>query len=310
MNGKIFLLLPLLMLASCSVNPPEKRMDANRAETLSEVISDEDSGFVMVVAHRGCWKSTAENSISSIRKCIELGVDIVELDVRRSRDDQLVLMHDETVNRTTNGRGAVSNLSSGEISNLFLRRQQGGTETAFLDEKVPTLREAYAAAKGKILINIDAKGDVVADAIKLAEEMDVSDQIIIKAELDANDPLLRDYRDLVKNGFFMPKITQSERPLSNVAAAFSYLKPTAIEVKASSEAYIKEGADDIEELGARFWINTLSESPEKAAGHVDNVAVSDPAKHWGKLIELGVDIIQTDEPELLIDYLKEANHRP
>jgi len=66
---------------------------------------------VLVVAHRGCWKATAENSLAAIEACIALGVDVVELDARRTVDGALVLMHDATVDRMTNGHGRVEDLT-------------------------------------------------------------------------------------------------------------------------------------------------------------------------------------------------------
>jgi len=92
--------------------------------------------------------------------------------------------------------------------------------------------------------------------------------------------------------------------LGILAPLYAHTNPVAFEVKAKTEAYLVEGADDIAKMGARLWVNTLSVSPEKSAGHTDALALKNPDLHWGRLIELGVNMIQTDEPERLLDYLE------
>lgn len=93
---------------------------------------------VIVLAHRACWHTAPENSIAAIAACHTLGVDMVEIDVRRSKDGQLVVMHDESVDRTTNGRGAVTDLTGVEIRALRLRDKSGGLDAPFTDQHVPS----------------------------------------------------------------------------------------------------------------------------------------------------------------------------
>src|ERR1041384_3084618 len=70
---------------------------------------------VIVIAHRGANKFAPENTLAAFRKAIEMGCDYVELDVRRTRDGALILMHDRTVDRTTDGKGAVDQMNVSEI---------------------------------------------------------------------------------------------------------------------------------------------------------------------------------------------------
>lgn len=79
----------------------------------------------MVAAHRACWKQAPENSLAAIRDCIALGVDIVEIDVRQTRDGQFVIIHDSTVDRTTDGRGRVEQFSLADLRQLRLRLGKG-----------------------------------------------------------------------------------------------------------------------------------------------------------------------------------------
>jgi len=80
----------------------------NRTDTLLEKLNSADDSYVMVAAHRGDWTNAPENSLLAIKDAIEAGVDIVEIDVRITKDKALVLMHDRTIDRTTTGKGKLS----------------------------------------------------------------------------------------------------------------------------------------------------------------------------------------------------------
>ncbi|MGO3307535.1 MAG: glycerophosphodiester phosphodiesterase family protein, partial [Sphingobacterium sp.] len=82
----------------------------SHAQILRAELFNENSDKVFVVAHRADWRNFPENSIGAIRSAIAMGVDVLELDVQRSKDGVLVLMHDATVNRTTSGKGKVAEM--------------------------------------------------------------------------------------------------------------------------------------------------------------------------------------------------------
>jgi glycerophosphoryl diester phosphodiesterase len=109
-----------------------------------------------VCAHRGACSSHPENTLAAFREAIRLGVHQIEFDVRLTRDGQCVLMHDPTVDRTTNGRGKVADLTLEEV-----RRLDAGSKKApcFAGEKVPTLREALAIMPVNIWLNVHAYSD-------------------------------------------------------------------------------------------------------------------------------------------------------
>ena len=93
----------------------------NRVSQIREQLMSRSTNSVLVVAHRGDWRNFPENSLEGIENAIKMGVDIVELDVQRTQDGVLILMHDETLNRTTTGKGKVSEVTMDYISNLYLR---------------------------------------------------------------------------------------------------------------------------------------------------------------------------------------------
>jgi glycerophosphoryl diester phosphodiesterase len=118
---------------------------------------------IVVVGHRGTVKFAPENTLAAFRKAIELGADLLEVDVRETRDGHLVLMHDSTVNRTTNGTGRVAAMTLAEI-----KRLDAGSwfSPEFDGERVPTLREALVAIRGLAVPDIDFKAG---DPRKLVE---------------------------------------------------------------------------------------------------------------------------------------------
>ncbi len=104
--------------------------------------------MVYVVGHRGAAGLVPENTIKGFCYAIDLGVDYVECDVHLSRDKQLVVMHDTTVNRTTNGHGALRDLMAARIRML----------DAGEGEQVPTLDEVLETVRGEVHLLIELKG--------------------------------------------------------------------------------------------------------------------------------------------------------
>lgn len=85
-----------------------------------------------------------------------MGVDMVELDVRPPRDGVLVLMHDDTIDRTTNGAGRLSDFTYEELQQFHLQEGKGGKDAALTQEQIPTFREAMGSARVKRTRIVDA----------------------------------------------------------------------------------------------------------------------------------------------------------
>jgi len=109
-----------------------------------------------ICAHRGANETHPENTLAAFREAVRLGAHMVEFDVQITKDKRLVIMHDKSVNRTTNGKGLVSDLTLSEIKKL----DAGSWKSkGFIGEKVPTLKEALAVFPKNIWINIHLKGN-------------------------------------------------------------------------------------------------------------------------------------------------------
>ncbi len=281
---------------------------------LRQTLEDPQDGRVMVIAHRACWRLASENSVDSINECVRLGVDMVEIDVRRSKDGHLVLMHDDTVDRMTNGSGPIEEMTLDGIQELRLKEGAGGEDAVLTERRVPTLKQALLAAKGKILVNLDMKADVYTQSLELLERTATTDLVLIKMNALPDESQLRSAKFLGKT-YFMPIIRECrERPnetcsesLSHVVPQYSPYDPVAYEIVFQHESYLSEGVESVTGEKARLWVNTLA--ADHAAGHVDDQNLADPDAHWGHLLGMKVNMIQTDRPELLMQYLESKGYR-
>lgn len=133
----------------------------------------------LVVPHRGLSRHTPENTLTNFRACLELGLGF-EFDVHRTKDGHLVCIHDDTVHRTTNGRGLVAQLDLAEIRTL-----DAGNwfDSRFKGEKVPTVEEVLklvAEHRHKnILVAVDLKAkDVERDVVALAIRVGAIERLV------------------------------------------------------------------------------------------------------------------------------------
>lgn len=137
--------LALLLLLLTSVAPPAAEPPAPAKAA---------AGVKEIIGHMGTCGDRPGNTLASIRRAIEAKAQVAEVDVRTTKDDVLICLHDPEVDRTTDGKGKVANLTLAEIKKL-----DAGTkfDAKFKGEQVPTLREALELAKGKIGVMIDLK---------------------------------------------------------------------------------------------------------------------------------------------------------
>jgi len=108
-----------------------------------------------ICAHRGAMDTHPENTLAAFRQALRLGAHMIELDVRMTKDNHLVILHDETVDRTTNGKGKIS-----ELTIIEVKRLDAGSwkSEEFAGENIPTLKEALAVMPQNIWLNIHIKG--------------------------------------------------------------------------------------------------------------------------------------------------------
>lgn len=272
----------------------------NHVEQIREKLINCDSSSVIVVAHRGDWRNFPENSLEAIDNAIKMGVDIVELDVKRTKDGELILMHDRTLDRTTTGKGLVSENTLSDIRKLNLRN---GCNIRTI-HKVPTLEEALLHAKGKIMINLD-QADLYFDQIyELMKKTGTTKQIIMKGKKPVAE-VKKQFGSYLEDVIYMPIVDLDVAGAEKQIEAFiKDMSPVAFELLFVKDTNLipKKLATTLNGRSL-IWYNTLWDT--MAGGHDDDMSLQNPDSGYGYLIDiLGCRIIQTDRPAYLLDYLR------
>lgn len=142
---------------------------------------------VLVIAHRGFSGAAPENTLAAFQKAIEIGSDLVELDVQLSKDKKVVVIHDPTLQRTTTGAGKVIDFNLEE-----LKRFDAGVKfsSKFAGERIPSLLEVLSLAKSKVGLNIEIKSgflepsavhELADQALKEVEKAGMIDQVLFSS---------------------------------------------------------------------------------------------------------------------------------
>lgn len=303
-------LIVVLLFAACKEQQQNSSVEATQKaapeeEKLSKIdalianLEDAEDDKIMVVAHRGDWRNAPENSLQAIENCIEMGVDMVEIDVRETKDGELVLMHDTSIERTTKASGKVKDWTLDSLKTLNLVDGLG-VETA---HKIPTLKEALILSKGKILVNLDKSYSIFDKCVAVARETGTLNQIVIKgskprAEVEAT------FGDYLEEVHFMPIISLNDSLAEEKIA--DYMEgslPVAFEFTVPSDTIsLIEEFGNLRKQGVSVWVNSLW--AHHNGGNDDEKAALNPEVYdW--FVKNHINMIQTDRPELLLTYLRE-----
>jgi glycerophosphoryl diester phosphodiesterase len=240
---------------------------------------------VMVVAHRGFSGKAPENTLVAFRRAIHAGSDMMEFDVRLSKDGEVVIIHDEELDRTTTGRGRVADYSLRELRKLDAGSVFG---KEFAGEKIPLLREALQVAQKRILVNIEIKDgylggytlrDVASKTFQAVEDAGMSDQVIFSSFYPPALETIREQNPQARLAFlFHYRWTFPEQ----VTAGKSF---TALNLR---RTYLNKGKiAGIHERGMKVNVYTVNSGEEME-----------------RFVRWGVDGIITNHPDLLIKILK------
>ncbi len=245
-----------------------------------------------VIAHRGFSVMAPENTLVAISKAIEAGADGCEFDVYRTRDGQIVLMHDATVDRTTDGQGKVTELTLAELKRLDAGRWKG---QAYAGQRVPTLQEALELLKRsscRAVIEMKMK-NISRQVVETVRSSGMTDQAVI-GSFDA--PSVREVRQLapeipaawISGKALEGTVQQQADQIASQAAAcqtdlvdlvFDMLSPQLVE--------------ELHRRGLKVWVWT-----------VNDPVVMEALRDWG------VDGLTTDNPGLARTVLDQSRPSP
>lgn len=274
-----FALVALLMILSFFSS-------SNSAEEAVSVWTFIPDDRPLVVAHRGASSLAPENTLAAIKVALDLGVDVVEIDVHKTYDGELVVLHDETVNRTTTGTGKVKDLTLADIKKLDAGVRFG---SSFKGERIPTLREVLEVMKdsGAVLL-IELKGArTEVPTVELVREFEMSGQVIIQSF---------DFRQIQKTKKNAPEIptvhlvnipnhsSEPQKAATWMANTAEYAGATGIGIKHSSLTPELIAITSERNLALLVW--TVDKTPDMQ-----------------KFIRMGVQAIITNRPQDLLTLL-------
>lgn len=254
----------------------------DRVEQIWELYDNEPQ-TVLVVAHRGAHTDVPENSLASIERAVAQGAHIVELDVRKTKDDVFVIIHDQTLDRTTTGTGKVEDYTYQELKELYLLHEGQPTE-----HTIPTMEEALLKAQGLILVDIDFKVSGMDARYAAYDEI---------ARLGVEDIVLffcYDYTELQVLHAYNPQIKIMPRAydLTQIEEILASGLTDIIHIDGSYYDSIAIGKL-IDGRSVRIWANVL--------GNYDQAATQEGAEAYYPFFEQMelVNVVQTDYPALL-----------
>ncbi len=261
---------------------------------------------VLVAAHRGDWRNHPENSLRAFISAAEMGVDIIELDLSLSKDSVVIIMHDITIDRTTNGKGKPGDYTLAELKKLYLKNGLG----RITNNTIPTLAEVMLELKPKnVMVNLDKSYPYFKEAYQVLKQTGTLNRAIFKADVSYHE-LKTEYPTLVDSIIFMP-VVNLDKPNSRdiIDDYLANMNTYAFEFIFAHDTSALLLNNEFIKAKSKIWINSLWASLN--AGHHDDLAVeqNNTMDSWDWLIQHGADIIQTDRPKELLVYLKNKGLR-
>lgn len=242
---------------------------------------------VLVAAHRAAHAAYPENSVAAMKEAIRLGVDIIETDIRETKDGVLIIMHDKTIDRTTTGKGLVAEKTYAELQQVFLLHD--GKPTS---EKIPTFKEVLGLVKGKVMLDIDYKAEgkrAARSAARLLRKTRMEKQSLF---------FLYDYKDA-------PALRRMNKKIQFMTRAYSREDVDGIfdqgirvpVIHADDKFYSDSLMGVIRGKGIRLWMNAL--------GKYEKLETQKKDSGFDALLQMRhTNVIQTNLPAELISYLK------
>ncbi len=293
MSGKTPLALGLsvFLLAGCAAVPNVGAPQC-RTDLIETLLFDQVSGRILTVAHRGAHDTVPENSIASIDRAVALGAVAVELDIRRSSDGVYILMHDDTLDRTTNASGPTESFTLPQLKELRLL----GPDGELTDQPIPTLAEALDAARGRILVMLDSKVDSEADIAAIAalvNARDMGSQVIV---YDYQPENLARYRSTIPDARAMVR----NKDVSVIDVYVETHEPDIYHLEPDWNSSVIAARFD--SLSIPTWLNVF--------GDIEDAALHGDESKLNRQLAFAPDLVHTDEPALIIGQLAERGLHP
>lgn len=236
---------------------------------------------MIVIAHRGNHTNVPENTLASVTEAIKYGVDYVEVDLRTTKDGHLVIHHDATVDRATNGKGKVNEHTLAEIKNLQVYNHNHKTH------HIPEFRDVLKLCKNKINIYLDFKDADVAETWKQIQEAGMERQIVVYINKKEQYP---QWKAIAPQMPLMTSIPDEVKSLDQLTPFLNEVKIDVVDNVVDPEI---QGSLQTRNISVWLDVQDPKEGPNS----------------WKAALKRGVQGLQTDHPEALIDFLKKNELR-
>lgn len=304
MNKILWALLLLVALPATSFSQHKELINLLRDKS--------ETDYVWVASHRGDWIYAPENSIPALEHAIYFGANMIETDVHLTKDGKIIMMHDHTVDRTTNGSGTIADLTLDEIEKLKLRNNFG----MMTDLKVPTLEEYIKIAKGKISLYLDKagydlphhpQGYLVKELLKVLKANGVLEESVFVLDWPyekAREIFGEDLEKVIYCPVIEDKIPNLD---AYVDEYIEKLKPVVFQFRmASLNSETYRQLPKVLNSGSKAFVAATWE--KHTANHSDLESIFNrPSEGWGWLISQGFRVLETNYPNDLVRYLKSEN---
>lgn len=261
---------------------------------------------VLVASHRADWKLAPENSLAALENAIRYGVDIVETDVRRTKDGVPVILHDPHVGRVTNGQGYVADMTLEEIKRLNLRDALGQTTA----EKIPTLEEYMLSAKGRVRLYLDKAGQdggaLVPQILECAKKCGTLEETMFVLDWPYGKAR-KVFGDDLEKVLYCPVIEEKIPDLdAYVDDWLANGKPFAFQFRfASTDTRTFALLPKVLASGSHAFV--AATWPSHTAGHDDRASLTGtPDDGWGWLVANGFTVLETNFPHEMKSWLKDC----
>ena len=287
----ILLCLTVAILNACSVTAqpangqpasltiiPKITLSDNRG--LDDCILNPTCNKVLSVGHRGTIVWAPENSLAAFQAALQMGADAVEMDLRNSKDGVLFLMHDETLDRTTNCRGKIEDKVWDEIKKCKAKAILPGIPR----QPIPSFADALKSLKGKTVIDVDINTELTEKAVQEIKKRGMENQVMLLTSS------LQNARSYSNNGIaFLARA----KTVSDVDGFLQLpKKPAAVEVDIELLPLVQK---KIHQAGSRTFVDAL--------GPCDVIGED----CYKQLVKWRADLIQTDRLPLLAPFLRRTN---
>ncbi|MCP8314036.1 MAG: glycerophosphodiester phosphodiesterase [archaeon] len=219
----------------------------------------------IVIAHRGASAYEPENTLRAIKRALELNANMIEVDVRLSKDNHIIVIHDDSVDRTTNGKGYVKDLMLEELKKL----------DAGKGERIPTLQEVINTVRNKAILIIEIKVLNIEDSVvKIIEKEGIEKEVIITSFYHSILRRIKELNSIIRTGVIFK--------CHPVKSADLALNAHANSLFPEHKYILKEMVEEVHKHDLEIYPWTI-----------------DDLDRANQLIKMGVDGIVTNKPDIL-----------